>query len=331
MEPDIFAPFFEYARMRHSVYLCREAGWPRAQWPSDKALSAFRFCNIYRELDTTTVALRRQVREQFLGPEVFLGTVLFRWFNRVQTCSAIFYPQQRDGKSAFEVYLETGDISVVKQAVQQMLGGRGPYVTGSYIINTPQGMDKLDGVLALTDKFNKEKWEFESLGRPANWREIADLCISARDTRPLRMRELWEWLRKFNFLGDFMAYEIVCDLRYTRLLDKAPDIMTWANPGPGAARGLNRIHGRMLDRRIDRQKYIEEMQDLLRMSQDSKYWPQWDIKPEFELTIPEPLQYKDWPSWEMREVEHTLCEYDKYMRVKNLEGQPRQRFVYNGP
>jgi hypothetical protein len=33
-----------------------------------------------------------------------------------------------------------------------------------------------------------------------------------------------------------------------------------------------------------------------------------------------------WPIWEMREVEHTLCEFDKYMRVVNGEGFPRGRY-----
>jgi hypothetical protein len=42
-------------------------------------------------------------------------------------------------------------------------------------------------------------------------------------------------------LGPFLAYEIVTDLRFTALLENAPDIMTWANPGPGAKRGITRL------------------------------------------------------------------------------------------
>ena len=29
------------------------------------------------------------------------------------------------------------------------------------------------------------------------------------------------------------------------------------------------------------------------------------------------------PSLEMRDIEHTLCEFDKYERVRNGEGKPR--------
>jgi hypothetical protein len=30
-----------------------------------------------------------------------------------------------------------------------------------------------------------------------------------------------------------------------------------------------------------------------------------------------------WPSWEMRDVEHTLCEFDKYERIRLGEGRTR--------
>jgi hypothetical protein len=35
---------------------------------------------------------------------------------------------------------------------------------------------------------------------------------------------------------------------------------------------------------------------------------------------------KDWPKLEMRDVEHTLCEFDKYERVKAGEGQMRAKY-----
>lgn len=34
----------------------------------------------------------------------------------------------------------------------------------------------------------------------------------------------------------------------------------------------------------------------------------------------------DFPALEMRGIEHSLCEADKYLRVLNGEGKPRARF-----
>jgi len=120
------------------------------------------------------------------------------------------------------------------------------------------------------------------------------------------MREVHEWLVKFPLIGDFGAYEIVCDLRWTKLLDKAPDTMEWANPGPGAMRGLNRLHGRDVKRHVPREQYIREMRELLYVSH--QFWP---------------TPSEHWPALEMREIEHTLCEFDKYERVRLGEGRPR--------
>jgi hypothetical protein len=92
--------------------------------------------------------------------------------------------------------------------------------------------------------------------------------------------------------------------------------MTWANAGPGAARGLERLRGLKpkelynYNSAKDQVKMIEDMQALLQSSKDNKFWPQ------------------QWPQWEMREVEHTLCEFDKYERVRLGEGTPKQ--LYNG-
>ena len=60
-----------------------------------------------------------------------------------------------------------------------------------------------------------------------------------------------------------LSYEVVTDLNYTPVLDKAKDRFSWANAGPGAKRGLNRIFGRELTKSIKQEKANEEMKDLL--------------------------------------------------------------------
>jgi hypothetical protein len=106
----------------------------------------------------------------------------------------------------------------------------------------------------------------------------------------------------------FTAYEIVCDRHWTPLLSRAPDILTWANPGPGATRGLNRIHGRPVKQKTARQLLLGEMRELLKESQQ-----------------PGRLG-KHMQSLEMRDVERSLCKLDKYLRAKNGEGRPRSRY-----
>lgn len=327
--------FFSYARERHSIYLRRQAGLPRADWTQDKILQEYRFCNIFRELDTTTIWLREHVRDPLRSkPEVLLAVVLFRWFNRIKTGEAIF--QQTDligcvnGCTAWESALNFEHTADLKRAILSYCG-KGPYVTGSYIIKTRDGMDKLSGVLWCIKNFMTASVPFHTGTTQGNnnWLQAAKQLLEWKDERPHTLEHVWKWLLKFPYLGDFMAYEIVTDLRYTDLLCNAPDIMTWANPGPGAMRGLNRIHGRDLDKKLPKTHYIKEMQDLLVFSQLPTMWPQYthdEISTGSYTLDKSSLGLGLFPMWDMRTVEHTLCEFDKYQRVLLGQGAPRQKF-----
>lgn len=98
-------------------------------------------------------------------------------------------------------------------------------------------------------------------------------------------------------------------MRHTRYLRDADDIMTWANPGPGCIRGIVRLLGGSVRNRADypsHKQLLPIMRGILRFSNDF---------------------LADWmPAWEMRDVEHTLCEFDKYERVRLGEGKPRQKY-----
>lgn len=108
-------------------------------------------------------------------------------------------------------------------------------------------------------------------------------------------------LSQYEGWGDFLAYEVASDLRHTRYLRGAPDKCTWANPGPGATRGLNYIYGRELTAKPRPEQLVREMRDLLEFVET-----RWDYSPPLEL----------------REIEHSLCELFKYVR-----GSTRQKFL----
>jgi hypothetical protein len=97
-------------------------------------------------------------------------------------------------------------------------------------------------------------------------------------------------LTEIPHFGPFMAYEVATDLRHTPVLDGAPDTMTWANPGPGSWRGLRRIFPY-----VSKAEAVAAMALLLLWSQSK-----------LAAYVP-PL--------EMRDIEHSLCEFDKYERA----------------
>jgi hypothetical protein len=301
--------FFAYACERHTVYLKRRKLMPRP-WTKDPILQQYRFTNVFRELDKTTVWFREHVRDRLRDkPEVMLATVMFRLLNRIEVGEAIFNQLEFDGGSAFDLYRHSGDIRDIKRAIKQFCGKRGPYTTGAYIISSPPGYPKLDGMMRVIDGFAKGRYQFTSGGSAITWRETAEMLLGSK--KSFSLESTWEWFRQFDYFGSFHSYEIVTDLRHTALLDRAPDIMKWANVGPGARRGANRVMGYDKDaRELKLDDVVEVMVALLHKSRDPKLWP----------------TGRDWPKWEMRDVEHTLCEFDKYERVRNGEGTPRGVF-----
>jgi hypothetical protein len=263
------AHFFETAIERYAISQRRYNGIP-FPWTHDKVYQAWRFCNVHREDDRTTVWFRENIREPLNkeGDKVKMAraAVIFRWFNRIETGEII------------KPYL-LGEWQ--EKPVRELLAGVTPVVTGAYIIKGPDGLNKLDGVLACIE---------EALPKLSR-------CVP---TWGSSLEVGWRDLLDFYYLGRFMAYEIISDLRWTPILDHAEDIMTWANAGPGCARGLGWVvydDPTKFNSASNPQQMImlEYMRELL--TSVPEYWPD------------------KWAGWEMREVEHWLCEYDKYRRA----------------
>lgn len=311
--------FFRFARERHAIYLRRQASLP-APWTADPILQQFSFTNVFRQLDKTTQWYTENVRKKLPPEQMLLATVVYRWFNRIRTGEAIF-SLPAEGVTPWDVFWSNGDVNVLREVILEHCGA-GPYVTGAYIIKTPDGYDKLSGVLKCIEWFMEGDWKEYNL---------------TPESKPQPLENTWDWLRSHRFLGDFMAYEVVTDLRWCEWWNKAPDIMTWANPGPGATRGIGRVfHG-------DKDKYnqhrdknsvlIPAMKILLDASRDPGLWPHRLPIVEAGCRYTRNCEYDerfqadgDWPAWEMRDVEHTLCEFDKHQRVLNGEGKPRNLF-----
>ena len=294
--------FFHYAQRRYSLHLRKLSGEEKP-WTGDRILQQFRFCNIFREDDKTTRWIRANINYQYYGLRLVGALTIARWFNRIGTLEKMIPGDSFEG-DLFRGWNLSPD--QWEEKMRSRLKDVKPLITGAYLIKTPTGLNKLDGLL----------WSMK---------RAFPLCEQiARLLNPMdrdryaphnNIQFVTERLSQAPFLGLFMSYEIATDLRHTELLHDAQDIMTWANSGPGAARGLGRvIYGDKnifgYTRKKDKEPLLEGMRWLLEKSKDPLNWPE------------------EWPSWELREVEHTLCEFDKYTRVKLNEGRPRQ--LYKG-
>jgi hypothetical protein len=272
--------FIYWVRERHQIYLKRRAGKPKP-WTDDAVLRLTFFTNPYRENDKVTAWFREHVREPMRDdPAVLFATVCFRWFNWIPT-----------GELLLEHDLLTNwRLGYAKQHLRKL----DRVFTGAFnISNSGSTKPKIDRVC---DDYIQPVWD-----------DLPSLLADAAKWRT--MQQAHSRLKQYLGLGGsgFMAYEVVCDLRYTTLLEHATDKLTWSNPGPGAKRGLNRLLGRGLNEPVSRDLWQEESQRLLRV-----------------LT----KQLPKMPPFEAREVEHSLCEYDKMERALSRDGHLKRK--YNG-
>jgi hypothetical protein len=179
-------------------------------------------------------------------------------------------------------------------AVIEALARRQKVFTGAFMINSPGGEDKLPAIVRRISDV---------------WKRRDNLMLKARNWT--RLAESHVDLKGFEGLGGFMAYEIVCDLRYTRFLEHASDKLPWSNPGPGAIRGLMRVLGREIKNKSN--------------ATSPPVPKDWELQTRKLLTLLQE-RFPDMPRFEMREVEHSLCEYDKYVRLLMGEGKAKRSY-----
>jgi hypothetical protein len=279
---ELLEQYFRTARERERIRIHRSQGLEPKDWTVDPVFQFWRFCNVRREDDKTTVWFRENVRNALLSPyRVTAATVIFRWFNRIET-----------GELIKDLLLEEWNTEEARRRLKDVT----PVVTGAYIIKGPDYMTKLDGVLYCVD------------------RALPQLKVMVENWGP-SLQSAWEDLCTIYYLGKFMSYEVVSDLRWTPVLNQAKDICTWANAGPGCARGLgwvlrNNSSTFNSESKVDQKIMLELMEALLYASREDKYWP------------------VEFPRWEMREVEHWACEFDKYKRGESGNKLKRR---FNGP
>jgi len=294
--------FFETARERYSIKLRRDRGDAKP-WSDDKAFQDYRFCNVFREDDTVTQWIRQRIGIPQWGKSTVGGIIVARWFNRIETLEKLLCPAGEETYWRENLLYSWSDIGVWandgwSNRMRKRLANVKPLVTGAYIIKTPNGMNKLEGLI----------WSMEQVLPKAV--ELQEEFAQEGYT----LQRATERLAEFPFLGPFMAYEVATDLNYS-VLKNAPDKYTWANPGPGCTRGIGRVAMGNPDvfnrgNKGDVKTMLALMAELLDMANWSEHW------------------HPEWPEWDMRTVEHWLCEFDKHQRIHLGEGRPKQ--TYNG-
>jgi alpha-glutamyl/putrescinyl thymine pyrophosphorylase clade 1 len=288
-----FERYLAFIRERDAIYHRKIAGcpWP---WTEDTILQSYRFTEIYRERDRTSLHYQKTIRNRYGQDDAWIlpATVFYRWFNRVETCEYFFdQPDLLDYKNpcVFERYFNHDcDVKILLECLVKIPP---PHVTGAFIITGKPGYAKGEGVVFYFHDWCKKPWE-------AKWREWRF------GNKPPSLQEMYDWLREDAAgLGSFMTAQLVADLKYLSFMQEAVGWWLWAAPGPGSQKGLNAVLGRPMDQAWNKDDWLAELQIL-------------NAKENSHLI--------DIGHFHCQDTQNHCCEFSKYEKVRTGAGRPRQ-------
>jgi hypothetical protein len=209
----LFDVYWRFAAERQAIFFRRLSGEP-PPWTVDPILCGFKFTNAYRASDRTSQYLIRRViyEGDQQSHEVAFRTLLFKFFNRIETWEAL----RRGGES-----LESRHFSPDRYAeiLCRRREEREPIYSAAYIIPPVPGWgaEKHLGHLHLLQTMLKD--------------ELPARISSAPD-----LGSVYHALRAYPSIGRFLAFQFTVDLNYGPSVDFDED--TFVIAGPGAQEGI---------------------------------------------------------------------------------------------
>lgn len=288
---------------RHKIYLRKNVEGMKKPWTSDPMLQSYRFCNIYRQLDTVSMWINDNIIEPYeRHPNLWFMLAIARLINWPDTLQELMdrkvWPvDDWNPKRFYEALVDRKDR---KEKI----------ITGAYIINSvfPKGFDAPD---------KSKIYYIPYVGLDPLFQNREELSRACKST----MAKAVESLKKNQGWGAFMAYQVIVDLSYSdRWLRRAEDFNSYTSPGPGTTRGMNRLIYGGRKNLLNGDKLNEPM--IKARKEINRY---------LKETVPEEYWTGDFrtgfSTLEMSNVSNSFCEYDKYVRLISGQGEPRSRYA----
>ncbi|KAG1874513.1 hypothetical protein DFJ58DRAFT_695043 [Suillus subalutaceus] len=270
----VFDTFWRFAAERHAITEKRFKGLP-APWTDDPILQTYPFCNTYRVLDRVSQYLITEVIEKgSQDPTELVFRILL--FNTFTSINT--YKTLRRAIAPFT--WATYERADYERVLRRLYDDRVSIYTGAFQKPAPS--------LGFVENFMNHLALMEVL-----MKELPMRCAEAE-----YIADIFEWLCTFKSMGDFTAYQLVLNLSYSSVLNFSD--YDFVVVGLGSRRGLQRCFEGLIPHKCE--------VDIIRWMQltQSDHFSRLDLK--FNGLGPEarPIMLCD--------IEHTLCEVDKYVR-----------------
>lgn len=299
--PDRLDLFWWFVCERQRVWQHRVQEGRPPPWTADTILQRNRFTNVYRELDPgTQYALNSILETNHPKPDKIFNVMLYRLIGRSDTHARIGFQSLNSFSSR--------TLASKLKALRDREGK--PVFTAAYMVSGYTNMGSADKVENVARLFGRLHAEFD---------RVYDSVSAAKSPEAVYLA-----LREEQGFGNFLAYQVLVDLLYPLNVYGGRPLLPfshddWAAAGPGARVGIS-----MLLKLKSRASMLEVMR-WLRIHQTQEF---------HRLSLDFPFLIKDGGhpiEISLANIQNCLCEFHKYVKIRDGTGRGRRRFVATVP
>lgn len=287
--------FFRFIYKRQLIWYKRFSLKENPPWTTDEILKTFKIINMYRELDRCTIYIIEKLKKVKDRKSLLLNVVFFRFFNKY-----LLYENLRT--NPFKEIDEKSKESIIRKFAELKEKGK-PIFNNAYLI-APKGKEEKH--VSIMNNLKKLTENSESLIRLIDESKTPE--------------ESFGIIKKIPLVGPFLACEIWTDLFYLDFFRQKWTDNDFVNIGPGAKWGLEIIYERKLNKKeqMKKLKHLHKLQGkvLPEIHKELNEKSPWKI-------IAYEKAYSNYPFLSLTNIEGALCEFRKYVRLKQGKGKKR--------
>lgn len=288
----VYDTYWKFAEERQNIFFNRIQN--EFVWTEDEILLKHKFTNAYRASDRVSQYLIKEVIYSYNQDpkEVLFRILLFKTFNKIETWELLL---KRLGNITYDNY----NFNEYDHILTAIMDSKKPIYSGAYIMTS--GRSRFG--------FSKKHRNHLKLIEFMMEDNLEEKISETKD-----MSSLFELLKSYPTIGNFLAYQYATDINYSELSDF--DEMDFVYPGPGALDGIRKCfsdYGGYNE--SDLIKYVTERQEKEFKRLNLNFKDLWGRK----------LQLID--------CQNLFCEVDKYSRiahpdVSGLSGRTRIKQIF---
>ena len=284
----VFDTYWRLACERQKIFFEKIRHPNQHIWTDDPILRKHKFTNAYRASDRVSQYLIKNIiycDEVWLRrpEEAFFRIILFKLFNKIETWKLL---ERELGAISWAEY----DFDRFDAVLSQAIGSGQTIYSAAYIM--PSGRS----AFGHERKHRNHLLLLEKM--------MADRLPARLHQENPPLSEVFEQIRSYPGIGDFLAYQYAIDLNYSEIIDRSED--EFVMPGPGALDGMAKCFAHFGNC---------SPSDVIRYAKDR----QEEVLNRLGLTFLDlwgrPLHLID--------CQNLFCEVDKYARVRHPEVKGR--------